>query len=280
MSDAYRILSPTADPVPLVFDSPHSGSIYPADFNHVIDRMTLRRSEDAHIDELFSGVTRHGAAFLHALFPRSYVDPNRAEDDIDLGMIDGDWPHPVAPSTKTLDRGVGLIWKEMRVAGPIYDRKLTVAEVEARIEGYWRPYHDALAGLLDEAHARHKRVVHINCHSMSSMGDRLTEDGPVARPDFIVSDRDGTSCAPELTEWVVRHLEAAGYRVAVNDPYKGFELVRRHGRPVEQRHSLQIEINRGLYMDEATLSKHQGFLALQTALEGLTGTLAALAARI
>jgi N-formylglutamate deformylase len=273
MTDAFRIHRPAGAAIPLVFDSPHSGSIYPADFDHAIDRMTLRRSEDAHVEELFGRVTDHGATLLHAQFPRSYIDPNRNEDDIDVTMIEGGWPHPVNPTSKTLTRGVGLIWKDMKAFGPIYARKLSAEDVARRIDRYWRPYHAALAMLLDEAHAAHGRVVHIDCHSMASMGDRTTEDGEVPRPDFVVSDREGTTCAPDLMGRVVAYLRDAGHSVAVNDPYKGFELVRRHGRPAERRHSLQIEINRALYMEEATLAKRPGFLEMEQTMTGLAAVL-------
>jgi len=273
MTDVFRILPPRVDGVPLVFDSPHSGSIYPEGFGHRIDRMTLRRSEDAHVDEIFAGVTEHGGTLLHALFPRSFIDPNRNVDDIDVSMIAGGWPDPVNPTSKTLNRGVGLIWKDMKAFGPIYDRQLTQEEVANRIAGYWQPYHDALEQLLDDAHAAHGRVVHIDCHSMASMGDRTTEDGEVRRPDFVVSDRDGTTCARSLRDLVVGYLRDRGYSVAVNDPYKGFELVRRHGHPEDGRHSLQIEISRALYMDEATLSKLPGMLKMETEMQGLAAVL-------
>lgn len=274
MSDAVRIHGPSGAAIPLVFDSPHSGSIYPADFDHAIDRMTLRRSEDAHVEELFRGATDHGATLLHALFPRCYIDPNRNSDDIDVTMIEDEWTGPVNPTSKTLVRGVGLVWKDMKAFGPVYNRKLRAEEIARRLREFWEPYHAALADLLEEAVAAHGRVVHINCHSMASMGDRTTEDGEVARPDFVIGDRDGTTCIPELTELVVEGLRAAGYSVAVNDPYKGFELVRRHGRPAEGRHSLQIEINRALYMDEATLSKRPGFIDVERDLTAMAGRIA------
>lgn len=277
MRNPVRIVPPDGEALPLVFDSPHSGSIYPDGFDHVIDRMTLRRSEDAHVDELFAHVTDHGATLVHALFPRCYIDPNRNVDDIDTSMIDGAWPHAVNPTSKTLDRGVGLVWKQMKAFGPIYDRKLTVADVEARIERYWRAYQDALMGVLDARHATFGRVVHVDCHSMASRGDTTTEDGPVARPDFVIGDRDGSTCTPALTECVVETLRAAGHSVAINDPYKGFELVRRHGRPAENRQSIQIEVNRALYMDERTLSKKAGFEQTEAALTALTRELASFA---
>lgn len=277
MTAAVRTVYPAADPVPLVFDSPHSGSIYPEDFRHAIDRMTLRRSEDAHVDELFAHAVQGGAVLVHALFPRCYIDPNRNRDDLDLSMIDGVWEEPVNPSFKTLQRGVGLIWKDMKAFGPIYDGKLTVSDIRHRINTYWSPYHDALQGALDRLHKDHGRVLHVNCHSMASMGDRTTEDGEVPRPDFVIGDRDGQTCAPALTATIVETLRGLGYSVAVNDPYKGFELVRRHGRPDEGRHSIQIEINRRLYMEEATLSKVEGFLDLERNLAVLTRALSKLA---
>ncbi|MBO6891634.1 MAG: N-formylglutamate amidohydrolase [Roseibium sp.] len=277
MTPAVRTVAPVTDPVPLVFDSPHSGSIYPDDFRHAIDRMTLRRSEDAHVEELFAPAVREGAYLVHALFPRCYVDPNRNSDDIDLSMIDGTWDGEVNPTFKTLQRGVGLIWKDMKAFGPVYDRKLTAAEIRHRIDGFWRPYHQELQRMLDELHGAHGQVLHVNCHSMASMGDRTTEDGEVPRPDFVIGDRDGSTCSPRMTDCVAETLRQLGYSVAVNDPYKGFELVRRHGRPQDGRHSIQIEINRRLYMDEATLSKVEGFLPLEENLTVLTRALCDLA---
>ncbi|MEO1679116.1 MAG: N-formylglutamate amidohydrolase [Pseudomonadota bacterium] len=273
-------LAPRGTPAPLVFDSPHSGSIYPANFEPAIDRMILRRSEDAHVDELFAHVVDQGATFVHALFPRVYVDPNRAEDDVDLAMIEGAWTRPVNPSFKTVDRGVGLIWRDMKAFGPIYAGRLSAASVEARIERFWRPYQTALAEALDAVHDTFGRVIHVNCHSMASMGDRTTEDGEVPRPDFVISDRDGTTCAPDVIDCVVGTVRDAGYSAAVNNPYKGFELVRRHGRPTENRHSLQIEINRALYMEERTLSKVPGFFAVEEILRRVTAELRTLADRL
>ena len=269
-----EVRQPQGAPVPLILDSPHSGSVYPETFDHRIDRMTLRRSEDAHVEELFADAPNHGATLLHALFPRCYIDPNRAADDIDLGLIDGTWPHPVRPTTKTRDRGVGLIWRDMKAFGPVYARKLTVDDVAARIETYWQPYHDTLSALIDAAHGHWGQVLHLNCHSMASMGDRTTEDGAVARPDFVISDREGRTAAPDILAAVLDPLKSEGYSVAINDPYKGFELVRKHGRPAEGRHSVQIEINRALYMDEATLSKTPGFFRVKRTLSGLGAALA------
>lgn len=277
MSPWVRIERPTVRSTPIVFDSPHSGSIYPSDFGHCIDRLVLRRSEDAHLEEIFAPVTHHGAVLLHALFPRAYIDPNRASDDIDVTMLSGVWDEPVHPTSKTLSRKVGLLWREMRDAGPVYDRLISPEELRHRLDTCWRPYQDALTRALDTAHRDHGVVLHVNAHSMSSHGDKTTEDGPVRRPDVVVGDRDGTSCAQAMRDCVIDTFRSLGYSVALNDPYKGFEIVRRHGRPTENRHSIQIELNRALYMDEPTLAKTEGIFELTAAADTLAGALVALA---
>lgn len=263
MNAAFRIIVAEGEPVPVVFDSPHSGSIYPSDFDHRLDPMLLRQAEDAHIEELFAPVAVMGAPLLHALFPRAYIDPNRDVLDIDVEMIEGDWPDPVEPTYKTLGRGAGLIWRQMRDHGYLYDRKLTVEEVRNRIKTCWRPYHDALADLINKAHARHGVSYHIDCHSMPARGDSSSEDGPVDRADFIVGDRDGTTCDPGFTTLIVDHLRTAGYDVAINDPYKGVELVKRYSDPFAGRHSVQLEVNRRLFMDEVTLAKTEDYLRME-----------------
>lgn len=264
---------PRGTRLPLVYDSPHSGSDYPADFRHTIDRMVLRRCEDAHIDELYAHVADQGAVLLHALFPRSYIDVNRSDDDIDLALIADGWPYPAAPSRKAAS-GKGLIWRQVGVRGDIYAAPLTAAEVVARIEGYWRPYHRQIAQLIDDAHARFGVVYHVDCHSMASRGDATTEDGAADRPDFMIGDRDGTTCEAGFTELIVETLRAQGYKCAVNDPYKGVELVRRYSRPSAGRHSVQIELNRARYMDEATIEKNAEYTRTAAALQRLTNAIA------
>lgn len=267
-----RIERPAEITVPLVFDSPHSGRDYPPDFDHRIDRQVLRQAEDSHVEALYAGVVALGAPLLHALFPRSYIDPNRALEDLDSEMIEGPWPEVTRPGDKTR-RGVGLIWRRLRGLGEIYDRKLSVAEVQHRIETCWRPYHAALRELLDGAHGRFGQAWHINCHSMPAMGDETTPDGPALRADFVLGDRDGSSCDPAFTRFVAAELGALGYTVELNDPYKGAELVRRYADPAAGRHSLQIEINRRLYMDEVSLARAPGFERLRADLDRLTAAI-------
>ncbi len=247
-----------APAVPVVFDSPHSGRERPPDFDSELPESTLRQSEDAYVEELFGEAPGMGAVLLEALFPRCYVDVNRTPDDLDPALLATPWPEPLHPSGKTM-RGTGLIWRRIPPDREIYDRPLTVAEVQARIDRYWQPYHAALQEALDERHGRFGAVWHVNCHSMPSWGDATTEDGPVPRAQFVLGDRDGTTCEPAFTAFVAERLRTFGYEVKLNDPYKGVELVRRHGRPGESRHSLQVEINRALYLNEATLEKTADF---------------------
>lgn len=250
---------PEAAEVPLVFDSPHSGSHYPDDFSFTCPLDTLRRAEDAYVDKLYAAAPTHGAILIGALFPRSYLDPNRAVDDIDESLIDGDWPAPLKPSQNTR-AGLGLVRRVARPSTPIYDRKLSVDEVLSRIERCHGPYHRVLDDACTLLHRKYGTVWHINCHSMPSK--RSARD--IGRPaDFVLGDRDGTTCAKEFTDFVAAVLRRRGYDVRINEIYKGVEIVKRHGRPGERRHSLQIEVDRALYMDQKTLQKNTNFAQLQ-----------------
>lgn len=262
---------PVGGGLPLVFDSPHSGRDYPADFDHVPPRDLLRRAEDAFVDELFETAPAHGAAFLKALFPRSYIDPNRHEHEIDLTMLDEPWPHPVLESEKA-EMGLGLIRRLIKGNVPIYGRTLTVEEIRGRVARYHRPYHDELESLLDEAYRRHGIAWHVNCHSMRSAGRKRGQSIP--RADIVLGDRDGASCDRDFTHFVAEFLARLGYKVAVNDPFKGAELVARFGRPVELRHSLQIEINRALYMDQDRIEKRPDFADCQRDVDRLIAAIA------
>jgi N-formylglutamate deformylase len=271
---AYREHSPIVEPIALVLDSPHSGDDYPADFDHAPPRAEVRRAEDTHVARLWACAPRFGATLFEATFPRAYIDPNRSLADIDAALLADVWPGPIVPSRKT-ERGIGLVWRVARDGTPMYARKLTSAEVQRRIERCYRPYHAALEALLDARHARFGVVWHLDCHSMPAVGDANADDPGRARADFVLGDRDGTTCDAAFTRTVASILREMGYAVAVNDPYKGVEIVRRHGRPAERRHSLQVEINRRLYMDEHTLMPDAGFAALEADLERLMERLAA-----
>lgn len=269
----YRC-DPQAEELPLVFDSPHSGTAYPEDFDHTCPRHVLRTAEDTYVDELYAAAPANGATLIGALFPRSYIDANRNVADMDQALLSEPWPHPLKPGVKT-KMGMGLIRRLAVPKLPVYSRKLGVAEVQARIDKYYHAYHTELASATDRLHARFGGLWHVDCHSMKSVSNGMAAEGPgVPRADFVLGDRDGTTCAPELTQLVRQFLEKRGYDVRVNDPYKGVELVRRHGRPKENRHSLQIEVNRRLYMDEASFERNANFPKLKRDLDALVAALA------
>ncbi len=268
---------PTAPEVPLVFDSPHSGTEYPEDFRFACPLAVLRTNEDTHVDDLYGAAPEHGASLIGALFPRSYIDVNRSPTDIDEALLDAPWPGELDPGEKTR-LGMWLVRRLAKPDLPVYDRKLTVAEMQQRIATYYEPYHAMLRSALDRLHRKFGAVWLVNCHSMPARGSRMSSDGPDAvRADFVLGDRDGTTCAPELTDFVARLLRGRGYSVKINDPYKGVEIVRRHGRPGEGRHALQIEVNRALYMDEKTLARSERYAALKADLTHLIAALASFA---
>jgi N-formylglutamate amidohydrolase len=273
--DVLRIHGPATAALPLVLDSPHSGIRMPADFGSVLPESDLRDGEDCFIDELYLPATERGIPLLAALFPRTYLDPNRHAGDIDTALLDAPWPGELVPSGKARF-GKALVWRTLDDGRPIYGRKLTVQELRQRIARCHVPYHQALHRLLQAAHAQHGVVYHLNCHSMNAVSGAMGEGG-AGRPraDMVLGDRDGTTCAPAFTAFVRAALQARGYSVTVNDPFKGVELVRAFSNPGAGFHSLQLEVNKRLYMDEATLQKHDGFVRLQADLMALLDALAA-----
>ncbi|HSV47105.1 MAG TPA: N-formylglutamate amidohydrolase [Ramlibacter sp.] len=250
--------------LPLVCDSPHSGTRYPQDYRHAVERRALRMGEDTHIERLWGHAPELGATLVQAHFPRTYIDPNRSLSDLEPSMIAGRWPGEEQPGARTLALGMGLVWRQTPTRLPIYDRLLSVNEVQRRIDTCWRPYHAALQQACDQAVERWGACWHLNLHSMPSNAyERLGLPGHRKLADFVLGDLKGRSCDPGFRNWVGQVIREHGYQVSINDPYEGQELVRAHGRPAEHRHSLQIEVNRALYMDEATREPHQGFERLR-----------------
>jgi N-formylglutamate deformylase len=264
---------------PLVLDSPHSGVNYPADFRPACPLPVLRHAEDTHVEKLYDFAPALGVAWIEALFPRSYLDANRNVTELDTALLEDDWPDPVETDPVTLAKvrlGKGLIWRLTDDGEPVYDRKLTAQEVRDRIERCWRPYHEAVARAIEAAHARHGYSIHLNCHSMPAVAASHATDFPgLVHADFVIGDREGTTAAPALSRLVVDFLRGLGYSVEYNHPYKGVELVRRYGRPAADRHSIQVEVNRKLYMDEGTLALNAGFEKLHGHLRQLVERLLA-----
>ena len=257
----------------LVLDSPHSGVNYPDDFGYASDLAVLRRAEDTHVEKLYDFAPGLGVAWIEALFPRSYLDANRHTTDIDVSLLDEPWPDAVTTDFGALTKlrlGKGLIWRTTDDGVPIYRRALSVAEVRARIHDCWQPYHAAVAQAIDAAHARHGYSIHLNCHSMPAIASsHATEFPGEAHADFVIGDRDGSTASGPLVKLICDHLRSCGYSVSYNHPYKGVELVRRYGDPALHRHSVQVEINRKLYMNELTLAMTEGAPALGRHLRSL-----------
>ena len=260
----FNLHGPAEPRTPLVLDSPHSGTDFPDDFGSVLSEFDLREGEDCFVDQLWLPATERGVGLIAARAPRTYVDANRHAGDIDLElMAGGRWPGELQPSGKARI-GKALIWRTLDDGRAIYDRKLAAREVQSRIDRFHTPYHRALAARIEATHARFGASWHIDCHSMNAVGGAQAEGG-AGRPraEIVLGDRDGTSCEPAFTEFVRSFLAGLGYEVKVNDPYKGVELVRAYANPAAGRHSLQLEINKRLYMDEAARAQNDGFAPLQ-----------------
>ena len=251
-SGAVRTSEPRGPRLPLVLDSPHSGTRYPQDFGAALPTVQLRAAEDTHVDALWADAPAHGATLIAATFPRSYIDPNRHEHDIDPTMLADAWPGNTAPTARTLELGMGLVPSHTPTHQPIYARRLSAQEVAHRITHYWRPYQHALAQALEAAAQRGPRW-HLNLHSMPSNAyERLGRVAPGPLADVVLGDLNGRSCSSAFTQRVAEAFRRRGYCVAINDPYAGQELLRRFGAPSRGHESLQIEINRAIYLDEQT----------------------------
>lgn len=255
-----RVVEPEGSLAPLVVDVPHAGRTYPTDFRYSCPYPLLRQAEDAYVDELVTGAPALGIPVVAALFPRSLIDVNRAIDDLDPALVDGVWPEPLQPSDRTL-QGLGLIRRLCRGGVPMYDAPLKIAEIDQRIRQFYAPYHHHLARRLQQTRQRHGEAWLINCHSMPSRG---MEDrgGNTRRADFVLGDRDGSTCPAFFMQQAASILRELGYSVAINDPYKGMEILRRHGHPQRQSYALQLEINRGLYLNEEKVERSPGITRL------------------
>jgi N-formylglutamate deformylase len=247
--------------IPLVVDSPHSGLAFPAEGRCVAPPDALLSSRDAYVDRLWAGTPDAGGCLVAATFHRAFIDANRDELDIDPQLLAEPWPG-LRPTVYSA-RGLGLIRRWALPKVPMYDRLLPAAEVRSRIERYYRPYHDALGRALDDAFGQFGAVWHIDCHSMKSIGNAMNIDDGQGRPDLVVSDRAGTTADPAFTRWVAGCWSELGYHAAINHPYSGGDIVRRYGAPARGRHSIQIEINRRLYMNERTFEPHGGIEKLE-----------------
>jgi len=254
----FEIVEPEALGGPLLFNSPHSGSIYPETFlrQSQLEIATLRRSEDSFVDELFAGVADQGYPLMRAHFPRCFVDVNREPYELDPRMFDGRLPSFANTRSMRVAGGLGTVARIVGDAQEIYGRRIPVDEALARIESLYKPYHRALRRLFSKLHRDFGYAILIDCHSMpSTAGNR--DERP--RPEFVIGDRYGTSCGGAVTEVVEQALREMGYTVSRNKPYAGGFITEHYGNPVAGLHAVQLEINRALYMDERRHERTAGF---------------------
>jgi N-formylglutamate amidohydrolase len=257
----FVIVEPVAQTASFVFNVPHAGAVYPAAFvdaSH-LSASALRRSEDAFVDRLFGGVVRLGAPLMSARFPRAYLDLNREPYELDPRMFDGRLPAYANTRSMRVAGGLGTIPRIVADGHDIYRGRLPVAEALRRIDQLYKPYHRALRGLLKRTSEGFGQVVLIDCHSMPSTSFGRDE---AAKADVVLGDRYGTSCASYLTDLVDATLRSRGYAVMRNKPYAGGFITEHYGAPAHNRHTLQVEVNRALYMDERTLQPSPRFADL------------------
>ncbi|KXI30662.1 N-formylglutamate amidohydrolase [Paraglaciecola hydrolytica] len=269
----YTLISPCDEQaLPLVFDSPHSGDVFPADFVSKVSKQQLKTGWDAFVGELWRGVVDNNAYLLLATISRMYIDLNRAPYDIDPALLDQTWDF--CQPTKYSDRGMGLIRRMALPGVPIYDQTLSQVQIQARLDHYYHPYHNVLQQKLDSLHQTHGGVWHIDCHSMKSRGNGMNIDSGLLRPDIILGDNDGCSASAEFVKVVEDAFIERGYYVVRNKPYKGGYLVTHYADVANNRHSLQIEVNRSLYMNEESFRPNPNYEKFQTDLNRVSAKIA------
>jgi N-formylglutamate deformylase len=263
------VRQPEIQRVPFVFASPHSGAVYPASFvaRSRLDPVCLRRSEDAYVDMLFGGAVELGAPMLAARFPRAFLDVNRAPGEIDITMFDGPLHLEIDGPNARVNAGLGVIPRIVRDGAEIYRAKLAPREAQDRMTLLYRPYHRALAGLIEDTLRRFGIAILIDCHSMPSVA---------AAPDIVIGDRYGATAAPSLIQQAECAFADRGFNVVRNAPYAGGYTTQLYGRPARGVHALQIEVNRMAYLDEERIEPRPGFADVRAridqALAGLVAT--------
>jgi N-formylglutamate amidohydrolase len=270
----FEISRPSPPGGPLVFASPHSGRVYPAGMMNAsrLDAEAIRRSEDVWVDRLIEDAPAHGASVIAARLARVYLDVNREAWELDPGMFSDELPAYARGRSARVAAGLGAIARIVAEGEEIYARKLTFAEARGRVESVHGPYHAALRGLVEETLETNGVAILMDWHSMPSAAAQHAAGGGAC--DMVLGDRFGGACAPAIARLVERELTALGYAVARNTPYAGGYTTEHYGRPARGVHALQIEVNRALYVDEASFAPTAGFARLKTDLERLFKVLA------
>lgn len=257
----FQRFDPVVSPAPVVVDVSRSGREYPEEFRTQMPFSTLHDNVSMYVDEIWNATPKVGGTLLYATFPNFWIDVNRHELDLDADLIEGEWPVPLQPTrSKT---GLGLLKSKSRHGEPVHERKLTVAEVMARMDRCYHPYHAELKALLTCHRDSFGTVYHLSGHCMSHIGAPTHSDAGQPRADFCLSNRNGETCSQQTMELVAGIIRQAGFSVTFNDPYLGGEIVRRSGAPQDGIESLQVEINKRCFMDTALFRKTDGFDAVQ-----------------
>lgn len=270
----FRVASGAIDS-PLVIDVSRSGTRYPPEFQPPAPFNILHTKLSPYVERVVLPSAAEGATILMAEFPPTFVDPNRPIDDIDPDTVDGQWPSALNPVKASLQSGSGLIHTLGSNYAPLYEGTLSVRDIHRRISNYYTPYHDALSDLLAQRQRKFGLAFQLSCHSMSSVGPR---DG-LKRPDICVGDLDGTTASPTYLDAVTKTFRDQGFEVALNKPFRGNELLRRHASPSTGIYSLQVEMRRDLYLDEKTRELHGGLALLQNSFIQIAASIRAMGRR-
>jgi len=259
---------PTASSIPLLVDVSRSGREYPPDFRSPLPFTEVHDNVSMYVEELCSSAPELGATLLYACFPNTYIDTNRSAEDIDESLIEGKWPGPIKQSDFT-ERGLGLLKRLSRYGTQMQERKLTVAEVERRLNTYHEPYHQELGRLLGQFRSAFGAAWQLSFHCMSAVGAPTHADPGKQRADFCIGDVHGTTSTPEFLDFIAKTFRDLGHTVSVNFPYYGGELTRRHSNPADRINSIFIEINKRMFIDIRSFKKTDGFDATQASIKSL-----------
>lgn len=272
---AYDLIHPNKRMSSVVFASPHSGRDYPSSFVRAtqLDKLSIRSSEDAFVDQLFDCATQFGSPFLKAGAPRAFVDLNRSAEELDPALIEGVSKQGHNPRIAS---GLGVVPRVVSGGREIYRGKIPMAEAQRRIELYWKPYHEMLRKQLNEAHARFGEAILVDCHSMPHEAMDVVARGVVKRPEVVIGDRFGASASGEIVDRIEAAFAAEGLSVVRNAPFAGAYVVQNYGRPARGQHAVQIEIDRALYVNEALVQPNGNFNNFRRLMRRVTKEIAAI----
>lgn len=268
----FDLTLPSAAETPVLVEVPHAGLAIPdlvRDEIAVTDD-AIRRDADIYVDKLYRDAPSRGATLLAANVSRYVVDLNRAPDDVDRAAVP-DHPSPRANQPR------GVVWSVTTDGRAALRKPLTYAQLLRRLETFHAPYHETLTRELDRLRAKFGFVVLLAGHSMPSVGRSGHTDPGARRADVVPGTQGRTTTDTRVIDLVDAHFRDAGLSVLHDDPYKGGFTTQYYGRPDRDQHAIQIELNRALYVNEATGEpKAAEFAELQALLGSLVQKLGTL----